>query len=451
MSKKKNDDVMIIGKMTSEEKWLTSQITKSNTGFIDNTITRPDFEALNHLYDESFIVSGLLDKIQSSVWNKIETDNEELQKVLNKIDHTFLNESLDFYWNTFCEVIRTKFWDKKITNLISVPANNIYKLKKWGFVQKVWNKKVYFNDFIWDKIEKAKAIKIWEKTSVKKDVLATDVVPGYNPNLNEICHFKRSSLTDINYWKTLYIPVLDQLLLLEQIDQFFSNMFSKGWMWNAIIYVKQWWQIKQTLSSAWQKVLQEFLNSNFAGVKNAWNHALVQSELWKLDLTDDFDVNSFIEKTFELLKKVSIALNVPYEVLLTIVWNKSTSEQANKNFINHKIKPLQNLNLKNFREIFSYDYKFETLEYEEIETWNPVDKMKILTGYVNGSIMTINEARKKIWLEELEWWNEFVSQNQMVNTEDLIDEKIKEQVIEKLEDESLSFLNEVKNDFYKNI
>ena len=450
MSKKQND-VIIIWKLSNEEKSITNQVSSDSTNYLDNTLVRPDFWALNKLYDNSFIVSGLLDKIQSSVWSSINTDNEELKQVLTKIDHSFLNESLEFYWNAFFEVIREKYWKKRVTRLIPVPAETIYKLKKGWFIQQVWQRKVYFNDFIWDSKERAKQVKIWEKSWVWKLELATSKNPWFNPNLNEIFHFKRSSLTDINYWKTLYIPVVDQLLLLEQIDQFFTGMFDRGWMWNSIIFVKQNWQIQTKLSEAWKKALQDFLQNNFNWVKNSGNHALIQTELWKLDLTDDFDVNSFIEKTFELLKKVAIALNVPYEVLLTIVWNKSTAEQAEKNFINHKIKPLQNINIKYFRELFFYDYKFETLEYDEIETWNPLDKMKILTGYVWGSIMTINEARAKLWLKEIENWNELFFNNKQDNQEDLIEEKIKEQVTEKIEDESINLLKEVQNDFYKNI
>jgi len=444
MSKQKKDDVIIIWKLSNEEKKITHQVNNDdiNVWFMDNTLINPDFDSLNKLYNESFIVSGLLDKIQSAVWKKIETDNEDLQKIINKIDHTFLNESLEFYWNAFFEVIREKYNNQKVTRLIPVPANNLHKLRHWWFIQRIWTKTAYFNDFIWDVKERKKQEKVWKKSSATAKTLIKDKNPWYNPNLTEIYHFKRSSLTDINFWKTLYIPVLDQLLLLEQIDQFFSNMFNKGWMWNAIIYVKQWWQIKQNLSDAWKKVLQEFLNNNFSWVKNSWNHALVQTELWKLDLTDDFDVTAFIEKTFELLKKVSIALNVPYEVLLTIVWNKSTAEQADKNFINHKIVPLQNLNISNFTELFSYDYEFEILKYEEIETWNPLDKMKTLTGYVGSSIMTINEARGRLWLEEIEWWNELIQNKQINNiskTEDLIEEH------------TLDFLSNIQNDFYKNI
>jgi len=453
MSKKQNtnDEVMIIWKLSNEEKSLTSQKTDDSTNYLDNILVRPDFGALNKLYDESFIVSGLLDKIQSSVWNSINTDNEELQKILNKIDHSFLNESLEFYWNAFFEVIREKYWKKRVIRLIPVPAHTIYKLKKWWFVQQVGTQKVYFNDFVWDLKDRNKQIKIWEKSWAKSNELVTDKAPWFNPELNEIFHFKRTSLTDIHYWKTLYIPVLDQLLLLEQIDQFFTWMFNRGWMWNAIIFVKQNGQIKTKLSDTWKKALQDFFQNNFSWVKNAGNHAIVQTELWKLDLTDDFDVTAFIEKTFELLKKVAIALNVPYEVLLTIVWNKSTAEQAEKNFINHKIKPLQKINIKFFNELFSYDYSFNTLEYDEIETWNPLDKMKILTGYVWGSIMTINEARKKLWLEEIEWGNDLVLNKQDTTQEDLIEEKIKEQVIEKIEQESLNLIKDVKNDFYKNI
>jgi len=118
MSKQKKDDVIIIWKLSNEEKKITHQVNNDdiNVWFMDNTLINPDFDSLNKLYNESFIVSGLLDKIQSAVWKKIETDNEDLQKIINKIDHTFLNESLEFYWNAFFEVIREKYNNQKDMN-----------------------------------------------------------------------------------------------------------------------------------------------------------------------------------------------------------------------------------------------------------------------------------------------------------------------------------------------
>lgn len=419
----KKEDAFVV-KKTSNSNWSRQVEWERWFTDLDWVLASPDFKGLEKLYEDSFLVSWILDKIQSSVWRNLQTEDKDLENILQNIDHTFLNESQELMWNTFFEIIREKHWNKKIKRLVPIIASTIRKLKKWGYIQVIGTQKVYFNEFT-KKEDRDKKIKIWEASWVWLKELSVEKEAWYNPNLNEVYQFKRSNLINKHYWKSLYIPAIDQILLLSQIDKFFTTMFDRGWMNNSIIFVKHNWQVKTQLSTSGQKILQDFLKDNFNGVKNANSHAFVQAELWKLDLSDKVDVNAFIEKTFELVKKISMALNIPYEVLLTIMWNKSTSVQAEENFIKHKIEPLQAINIRCFKELFEDDYAVDDLSYIEIDTQNPLDKMKVLTWYSNAGIMTANEIRKTLKLEELEWWDEL-----KVNNNNKIEEE-KEEEIEK--------------------
>lgn len=251
----------------------------------------------------------------------------------------------------------------------------------------------------------------------------------------------------------MYLAPIDQILLLSQIDIFFTSLMDRWWMNNSIIFTEEN-EKSQPLSQAWQKILQDFLTRNFNGVENSSTHAFVQKKLWKLDLSDNIDVNAFIEKTFELIKKISIAINIPYEILLTIMWNKSTSEQAEDNFIKQKIKPNQDIILTWFIELFEFDYDISELEYLEIETQNAMDKMKVNTWYVNAWILTPNEVREMLKYEKhIDGDKLQAKENNEEKTEENeeSEEEKEEEIIKKTEENFFNFLKDIEKDVYRNL
>lgn len=451
--KKEKNDVLIF--KSEEKNNVSKQVKKTENLSFDNCFISPEFSALEKLYEESFLVSWILDKVSNTIWKNISCKNEELQKILNKIDHKFLNESLELFWNVFFEVIREKHGKQKVIKLVPVITSTIKKLKSWWYLQAVWTEKVFFNKFIWDWDERKKQIEIWKNSWVGKYELTTEKwkKSWYNPNINEIFHFKRSSIVDKHYGKSLYLAPIDQILLLSQIDNFFTSLMDRWWMNNSIIFTEEN-EKSQPLSQAWQKILQDFLTRNFNWVKNSSTHAFIQKKLWKLDLSDNIDVNAFIEKTFELIKKISIAINIPYEILLTIMWNKSTSEQAEDNFIKQKIKPNQDIILTWFIELFEFDYDISELEYLEIETQNAMDKMKVNTWYVNAWILTPNEVREMLKYEKhIDWDKLQAKENKEEKTEENeeSEEEKEEEIIKKTEENFFNFLKDIEKDVYRNL
>lgn len=401
MTKKVRNEVTVVQKTVAE--W-SKQVESDDFLKVDWIIEAPDFKSLERLHDESFLVPWVLEKIASSVGDNFVSDNEELLKKIAKVDHAFLNSAREFFGVAYFEVIRTK--DKKVARLEPVITSTVRKLKYGWYVQLVWTKKVYFNDFIWNEDERNKQIKVFEWTDAKKNTLATDKKAWYNPDLNEIYAFSNPSITSKNYWHSLYISSIDQILLLSTIDTYFLNLFWRGWMNTSIISPKN---EKHKFSVAWKKALQQFLLNNFNGVKNAWVSAILDIPIEKTNLSDEVDTKAFNEKTDELFKKVAIGLNIPYEVLLAVVWNKNTSNQAIENFNKQKVQPIQNRNLKDFKIIFEWEDKIDELEYVEIDMKDQLEEMKVITGYVKHGTISQEQARKQAWYEEPSEWDTFYS------------------------------------------
>jgi hypothetical protein len=115
-----------------------------------------------------------------------------------------------------------------------------------------------------------------------------------------------------------------------------------------------------------------------------------------LDLEHEIDANAFIEYRKELLKSVSIALNVPYDLLLSDNSNRASSQVSMETFNNFTIHPQQTQNLKDFKIIFAEGYSIDDLEYQWIDTSDEKEEMDVLTGYKKAGIMTANEVREKI-------------------------------------------------------
>ena len=375
--------------------WSTQKEWTDEFASIDGFIDAPDFKSLESVHDDSFLIPWVLEKISSSVWDKFETNDEDLKSKLAKIDHDFLNMAREYFGVAYFEVIRT--WKKEVSRLEPIITSTIRKLKFGWYVQVVWTTKTYFNEFIGDETERKKQEKVFKETDAKTDELLTTEAPWFNPKLNEVFEFKNPSITSKNYWHSKFISTIDQILLLSAIDTYFLNLFWRWWMNTSVISPKD---PKQKMTVAWKKILQKFLTDNFNWIKNAWTTALLDVPIEKTDLADVVDTRAFNDKTEELFKKVAIGLNIPYEVLLAVVWNKNTSTQAIENFNKQKIMPIQQRNLKDFKILFEWTKWIEELEYVEIDMKDQLEEMKVVTWYVKHGTISQEQARKEVWYEE---------------------------------------------------
>lgn len=391
MGKKSSIDII---KTENNSKQIKKN-TKTYSGVINPEIP---FETLIKLYYDSFSVQGLTDKISTAINSWFQSENDELLKIIKQIDHAFLNRNKILCWNAFFEIITDLTW--KIVELVPVLSSTILMMEDgdW-YKQQVWVDTVYFNAFTpLDKREAKK--KIWEESEAKDyELVNTGKGCGYNPNLNQIYHFKNTSLKSKYYWCSFFESGVNQLVLLWVIDSFYQKFFD-DWLikWKLIFSKDE----KKRFSKEDKEILKTFVKWKMKWSKNSFSTAILDQEIWYIDLEHDFDTTAFLEYRKELLKSVAIGLNVPYDLLLSDNSNKSASQISMEAFNTFTIFPFQEQNLKDFKIIFADYPDIEDLEYNRINTKDEKEQMDILTWFKKSWIMTANEARERIGLPRIE-------------------------------------------------
>jgi len=399
------------------------------------------FSTLINLYYDSFVVWWLTDKIATAIASGFETNDVELLKILNNIDQEFLNRNKVLCWNAFFEVIRDG--TDKVVDLLPILNDTILIMEDgdW-YKQQIGTDVVYFNAFT-PKDKRADKIAIYEwSKALSNELKNTWKWCGFNPELNEVYQFKNTSLRTKYYWASYYESTIDQLILIEQIDKYYSKGFENGMIKAKMIFPKN---EKKSFSVADKKVLKEFIKSKMKGVDNAFSTAIVDIEVGQLDLEHEIDANAFIDYRKELLKSISIALNVPYDMLLSDNSNKSTSQTSKETFNEFTIIPAQNQLLKDFKIIFSEWYKVDDLDYSFIDTKDEKEQMEVLTWYKKSWILTANEVREKIGYPKIDWGDELKTESE---------EKADQQVAKILKKEAWSFYNhltDLENDLFENL
>lgn len=189
-----------------------------------------DPDALCVLYDESYIVSGLTDKIALASNSGFECDNEELRKLCESvIDIELLMAFRLLYGNAFFEVIESL--DGTILKLEPVMNNSLRVLNGGdGYVQNIGGKTQYFNKWI-PKDARDEARKVFEEIGAKENELKISEKSrrcGWNDNLNGIINFKRLSMKDKYYGDSIFEPIITQISLIGGIDGNFEAFFNRG-------------------------------------------------------------------------------------------------------------------------------------------------------------------------------------------------------------------------------
>ena len=230
--------------------------------------------------------------------------------------------------------------------------------------------------------------------------------------------------------------------MIEQIDKYYSKGFDNGMIKAKMIFPK--WE-KAVFSKEDKIVLREFLKSKMKWVDKAFSTAIVDKEVGQLDLEQEIDAKAFIEYRTQLLQSVAIALNVPYDMLLSDNSNRASSQVSMESFNQFTIWPLQQQNIKDFKILFAEGYNVEDLDYTFIDTKDEKEQMEVMTGYKKAGIMTANEVREKLWLPKLDGGDvlQTETQNQAQQTADAMIKK-----------EAWSFYNKLtdfENDLYSHL
>lgn len=405
------------------------------------------FTTLTDLYYNSFVVAWLTDKIATAIASGFTTKDDGLMKVLKGIDQEFMNRNKVLCWNAFFEVIRDKSGKGKVVELLPILSNTIQVMQDGDWYrQQIGTEVVYFNAFTpMDKRAEKEAIYASSKAWAN-ELTNTGKGCGFNPNLNEVYQFKNTSLSTKYYGASYYESVIDQLILIEQIDKFYSKGFDNGMIKAKMIFPK-WEKAKFTKED--KLALKEFIKSKMKGVDKAFATAILDNEVGQLDLEHDIDAKAFLEYRTQLLQSVAIALNVPYDMLLSDNSNRASSQVSLETFNQFTIYPAQQQNIKDFKILFAEDYKVDDLDYNFIDTKDEKEEMEILTGYKKSGIMTANEVRARLWLEAKDGWDELKTES--VANAQAQGQASADAVIKAEAGEFFETLTKIENDLFGNI
>lgn len=394
-----------------------SKQAKENTKTVGTRSPAIAFSVLTGLYYDSFVVAGLTDKIATAINSGFKSKDENLLAMIHKLDHEFLGRNKVLLGNAFFEVIEDG--TGKVTDLLPILSHTIEIMEDGdGYRQQVGTDVVYFNAFTPKEERPARTLIYTESKAGAKELRNTGHGCGYNPNLNQVYHFKNTSLSTKYYGASYFEAVVDQLILMEQIDTYYSKAFSNGMIKAKMIFPKN---EKKVFGVEDKKVLKAFLEAKMKGVEKAYSTAIVDQEVGQLDLEHDIDAKAFIEYRTQLLQSVAIALNVPYDMLLSDNSNRASSQVSMETFNSFTIAPAQAQNLKDFKILFAEGYKVDDLEYEWIDTTDEKEQMEVLAGYKKAGIMTANEVRAKLGLATIEGGDVLAVDSQQVQKDQLTD------------------------------
>lgn len=414
---------------------LSQQATDSELGQGGRTPHTP-FEKYIDLFYSSFVVAGLTDKITTWINSWFNTGDKALAEVLNQIDHSFLNRNKVLTWNAFFEVIRNG--KGQVVELIPVLSETILVLENGrGYVQTINEEEVFFNSFtpLEEQANQKAIYEAWPANGSYRLEPDENGEVWFNPALNEVFQFRNQALNDIYYGESYFKAVMEQLLLLASIDTYYTKGFNNWMIKTKIIYNKK----DKNMPAKAKQVLSEFIRAKSKGLDNAFGVAVVDTELGQMDLEHDIDAKAFIEYRKQLLQSISLALNIPFDLVMSDNSNRSTSQVSLETFNKFTITPLQQENIKQLKYLFQDGYNIKDLEYVSVDVKDEKEEMQVMTWYANAWIITPNEVRKKLGLPPIEWGDE-LNVRQAPSMED-------EATQEEIEKKALDIINKVENEF----
>lgn len=131
---------------------------------------------------------------------------------------------------------------------------------------------------------------------------------------------------------------------------------------------------------------------------------IVDKPVTVTELEHNVDTNSYIAYRTELIKSLSVALNIPYDLILSDSSNRASSQVAKETFNSYTVRPIQDKLLQQWKQILKYQFPtgVDTLQHNPIDTSDEKENMEILTGYKKNGIITPNEARASLGKDAVE-------------------------------------------------
>ena len=378
------------------QKGISNQV-KENDWY---TSYSQDFSVYDKVYDWSYIVAGIVDKITLGINSGRDIEDPVLKEAVKMVKIGFIAKSLAKYGNAFLEISRNK--KGEIQAIYPVAAKSIKQIKGGGFVQENGTEKSFFNAFTpfdqWAEkiaIHATSGAWAWELR-----YNAQEKSCGFNPNLTEILHIKLEESDDIRWGKSLFYPVLMQVLILKQIDQYYTGYFDNGLIQQKILNDESGMTAEEDLEA-----LKERFQQEAKGVENAHSTMIFPWKISVTNLSDEINTEAFLNYRQHLQKSIAMRFQIPYDLLDTTDSNKASSTTALSAFYKNTVFPLQELILESIHKLFGDDQRYagkvEEIQLKKVDTKErktDAETVKILTA---TGCFTKNEIRKFMNYDEL--------------------------------------------------
>jgi len=359
------------------------------------------FYLLINVVENSFIVWWIIDKISTNA------DSGFME---------FTKESIKGYDNFTIQSLQGLLHDFDVKHAIaSIASCGNYRLEVIWWQDKKKPQDIELLPFLTHECKLK-----WDRTLMQiNSHWEKEFLPG------RYIHLKARSLKTRYYGDSIFTKCVRQIVVLDAIDKHYERFFDHG-----MINTKLLMDVNAELSEDSIKIIQETIKDRLRGDDNSFTTAIVPTELKQLDLENKVDVKWLLQYRIDLIKAISIALNMPYDMLIADSSNRASSEVSQENFNRHVVKPLQDQFIKQLRKWlrpFFWDI-VDHISLKSIDTKNQLEEMKIFTGYKTAWIFTTNMVLKELGYDPIQWGDVLETSWSLSQTADEINEinKIKE-------------------------
>lgn len=373
--KRSNKEVTIV--KTGDDGFVDSK-TKQDSERVIEWLMYPEvpFSLLISVVESSFVVGGIIDKLST---------------VGDSGFYSFNDDDIEWFPKEQVEHLRALLDDFDVKHALTNIAT-------------CWN---YWLEITWGQDSK----KPWDidlipfltsQCRLRQDRTLTQITAkGENPfDRDQYIQLKTRSLKTRYYWDSIFSKCVRQIVVLDAIDKHYEKFFEDG-----MINTKLLADVNGELWEDSIKIIQETIKDRVRGQDNSFTTAIIPADLKVIDLTNEVDVKGLLAYRLDLIKSIAIALNVPYDMLISDSSNRATSEVSMEVFNMHIVKPLQEHFVKQLRKALRpyFGNLVNVIELKSIDTRNQKEEMEINVWYKTAGILTANEVRARIGEDPIDW------------------------------------------------
>ena len=245
--------------------------------------------------------------------------------------------------------------------------------------------------------------KVEEKLNTRTDEITSYIITMGSGRLvaqpEEMIVFKELNPIDFNKGASATAAAKFRILLEQKIVDYHNSLLDNGAVPSKIISPKE---ATGTVSKDKRDESQRNFDRVFKGVSNQGKSMVSPSPLEVHELSSPMKDLKLQEALDFTAKEIEIAFGLPHGILQSETVNVADGKNSRNTLFENTIKPLVNdvletLNNELIEEMDNrlfYDVEYPAMEDEKV-------KSEVLTAYVEKGIMTPDEARVRLGLDEL--------------------------------------------------